>query len=183
MRIVSLVPHATELCFALGLGEELVAVTHECDYPPAALRLAKVTRNALPPGLDAAAIDTAVRERVAAGDSIYELDRELLSSLRPDLIVTQALCPVCAVSYEEVSEIAKELPSRPAVISLDSAADSASARHQRSLRPGGARAKPFSGPSRSIASHAKPALIGLQIVGRKRENHPRSRMTLGNAYR
>jgi iron complex transport system substrate-binding protein len=75
------VPHATELCFALGLGEELVAVTHECDYPPAALRLAKVTRNALPPGLDAAAIDTAVRERVAAGGSIYELDRELLSSL------------------------------------------------------------------------------------------------------
>ena len=119
MRIVSLVPHATELCFALGLGEDLVAVTHECDYPPAALRLAKVTRDALPPGLDAGAIDTAVRERVAAGASIYELDRELLSSLRPELIVTQSLCPVCAVSYEEVSEIAQELPSRPAVISLD----------------------------------------------------------------
>ena len=119
MRIVSLVPHATELCFALGLGEDLVAVTHGCDYPPAALRLAKITRDALPPGLDASGIDAAVRERVASGASIYELDRDLLSSLRPDLIVTQALCPVCAVSYEEVSAIAKDLPSRPEVISLD----------------------------------------------------------------
>lgn len=119
MRIVSLVPHATELCFALGLGEDLVAVTHECDYPPAALRLTKLTRDALPAGLDASGIDAAVRERVASGASIYELDRDLLSSLRPDLIVTQALCPVCAVSYEEVSAIAKDLPSRPEVISLD----------------------------------------------------------------
>jgi iron complex transport system substrate-binding protein len=119
VRIVSLVPHATELCFALGLGDEVVAVTHECDYPPAALRLAKVTRDALPPALGSREIDAAVRERVAAGDSIYELDRELLSSLRPDLIVTQALCSVCAVSYEEVSAIAEQLPSRPAVISLD----------------------------------------------------------------
>ena len=88
-------------------------MTHGCDYPPAALRLAKITRDALPPGLDASGIDAAVRERVASGASIYELDRDLLSSLRPDLIVTQALCPVCAVSYEEVSAIAKDLPSRP----------------------------------------------------------------------
>jgi iron complex transport system substrate-binding protein len=119
MRIVSLVPHATELCFALGLGDELIAVTHECDYPPAALALPKVTRDMLAGGLDAAGIDAAVRERVGAGESIYELDRELLARLRPDLIVTQALCPVCAVSYEEVNELAAELPSRPRVISLD----------------------------------------------------------------
>lgn len=119
MRIVSLVPHATELCFALGLGDELIGVTHECDYPPAALRLPAVTRNMLEGGLDAAQIDAAVRERVAAGDSIYELDHDLLRALRPDLILTQALCPVCAVSYEEVSELAAELPSRPAVIALD----------------------------------------------------------------
>jgi len=71
------VPHATELCFALGLGEDLVAVTHECDYPPAALRLAKITRDALPPQLDARGIDAAVRERVASGASIYELDRAI----------------------------------------------------------------------------------------------------------
>jgi iron complex transport system substrate-binding protein len=119
VRIVSLVPHATELCFALGLGDELIAVTHECDYPPAALSLPQVTRDMLAGGLDADQIDAAVRARVAAGESIYELDRELLRSLSPELIVTQALCPVCAVSYEEVSELAKQLPSCPNVISLD----------------------------------------------------------------
>ena len=119
MRIVSLVPHATELCFALGLGGEIIAVTHECDYPPAARELPKVTRDVLGGGLDSAAIDAAVRERVEAGDSIYELDRATLRQLGPELIVTQALCPVCAVSYEEVAELAAELPSRPRVISLD----------------------------------------------------------------
>jgi iron complex transport system substrate-binding protein len=119
MRIVSLVPHATELCFALGLGDELIAVTHECDYPPAALALPHATRDTLPAGLGAAEIDAAVRERTAAGQSIYELDADLLRSLRPDLIVTQALCPVCAVSYDEVAELAAELPTRPRVIALD----------------------------------------------------------------
>jgi iron complex transport system substrate-binding protein len=119
VRIVSLVPHATELCFALGLGDELIAVTHECDYPPAALTLPRVTRDMLGGGLDSAQIDAAVRERVGAGESIYELDRDVLRALAPELIVTQALCPVCAVSYEEVSELAAELPSRPKVIALD----------------------------------------------------------------
>src|SRR5271167_1876936 len=119
MRIVSLVPHATELLFALGLGEEVVAVTHECDHPPAALELARVTRDALPEGLSAAAIDQAVRERTLRGEAIYELDRDRLAALEPDLIVTQALCPVCAVSYEEVAELALEMPSQPQVIALD----------------------------------------------------------------
>ena len=106
MRIVSLVPHATELCFALGLGDELIAVTHECDYPPAAVALPHATRDTLPPGLSAGEIDAAVRERTVSGQSIYELDADLLRSLRPDLIVTQALCPVCAVSYDEVAALA-----------------------------------------------------------------------------
>jgi iron complex transport system substrate-binding protein len=119
MRIVSLVPHATELLFALGLGGDVVAVTHECDYPPEALEVEQITRDVLPAGLDAAAIDAAVRERTLAGEAIYELDRDALAELEPDLIVTQALCPVCAVSYEEVSELAAELPSQPRVISLD----------------------------------------------------------------
>ena len=119
MRIVSLVPHATEALFALGLGEEVVAVTHECDFPPAALQRARITRDALPAGMDAAQIDAAVRERTGAGEAIYELDREALEAARPDLIVTQALCPVCAVSFEEVSQIARELPSRPRTIALD----------------------------------------------------------------
>jgi iron complex transport system substrate-binding protein len=119
MRIVSLVPSATEMLFALGLGPDLVAVTHECDYPPPARELPKVTRDVLPAGLDAAQIDAAVKERTLAGESIYELDADVLYDLAPDLIVTQALCSVCAVSYDEVRVIADEMPSRPQVISLD----------------------------------------------------------------
>ncbi len=119
MRIVSLVPHATELLFAIGAGPEVVAVTHECDYPLEALALPRVTRDVLPSGLSAAEIDAAVRERTLEGEAIYELDREALSALDPDLIVTQALCPVCAVSYDDVAKLAKELPSKPRVIALD----------------------------------------------------------------
>ena len=119
MRIVSLVPHATELLFALGLGEEVIAVTHECDHPPRALELPRVTRDALPAGLSAVEIDAAVRERTERGEAIYELDEDALRALEPELIVTQALCPVCAVSYTEVAELARRMPSRPRVISLD----------------------------------------------------------------
>jgi iron complex transport system substrate-binding protein len=119
MRIVSLVPSATEMLFALGLGPEVVAVTHECDYPAEAEELPKVTHDLLPSGLSAAEIDAAVKERTLAGQSIYELDDEALRELEPDLIVTQALCSVCAVSYDDVRAIAEELPSHPQVISLD----------------------------------------------------------------
>ncbi|MFI4990967.1 MAG: ABC transporter substrate-binding protein [Solirubrobacterales bacterium] len=119
MRIVSLVPHATELLFALGLGPQVVAMTHECDFPAQALELAKVTRDVLPAGLSAGEIDAAVRERTLEGEAIYSLDRDKLGELAPELIVTQELCPVCAVSYEEVAALAKELPSRPRVIALD----------------------------------------------------------------
>ncbi len=119
MRIVSLVPHATELLFALGAGPEVVGVTHECDFPPAAAGLPHVTRDVLPAGLNAAEIDAAVRERTQEGEAIYELDREELARLEPELIVTQALCPVCAVSYDEVAKVAKTLPSKPQVIALD----------------------------------------------------------------
>src|SRR6202022_3942927 len=119
MRIVSLVPSATEMLFALGLGADLIAVTHECDYPPAAAQLPKVTKDELPHALTSAQIDAAVKERTLAGESIYELDAEALNELGPDLIVTQALCTVCAVSYNDVRAIAEELDSQPLVISLD----------------------------------------------------------------
>jgi iron complex transport system substrate-binding protein len=119
MRIVSLVPSATEMLFALGLGSDLIAVTHECDYPEAARELPKVTRDALPPGLSSREIDAAVKQRTLEGQSIYELDDDLLRKLRPDLIVTQALCSVCAVSYEDVRTIAEEIESHPRVIALD----------------------------------------------------------------
>ncbi len=116
MRIVSLVPSATEMLFALGVGGDLVAVTHECDYPPAALELPKITRDVLPSGLSASQIDAAVKERTLRGESIYELDTEALRDLRPDLIVTQALCSVCAVSYDDVRAIAEEIDTQPMVI-------------------------------------------------------------------
>src|SRR5581483_11250971 len=119
VRIVSLIPAATETLFALGLGPDVIAVTHECDYPPAARELPKVTRDVLPEGLDAREIDAAVKERTLAGESIYELDDELLRDLRPDLIVTQELCAVCAVSYDDVRAIAEEIETHPRVVSLD----------------------------------------------------------------
>jgi iron complex transport system substrate-binding protein len=119
MRIVSLVPHATELLFALGLGDQVVAVTHECDYPVAASSLPHITRDRLPGGLSAAEIDAAVREHTERGEAIYELDAERLQELEPDLIVTQALCPVCAVSVDDVRAVAGTIPSRPQVVALD----------------------------------------------------------------
>jgi iron complex transport system substrate-binding protein len=119
MRIVSLVPHATELLFALGAGAEVVGVTHECDFPLEAAEAPHVTRDVLPGGLSAGEIDAAVRERTLAGEAIYELDEHALTELEPELIVTQALCPVCAVSYDEVDKLARTLRSKPRVIALD----------------------------------------------------------------
>jgi iron complex transport system substrate-binding protein len=119
VRIVSLIPSATETLFALGLGPDVIAVTHECDYPPAARELPKITRDVLSPGLSPREIDAAVKERTLAGESIYELDDELLRDLRPDLIVTQELCAVCAVSYDDVRAIAEEIETHPRVVSLD----------------------------------------------------------------
>jgi iron complex transport system substrate-binding protein len=119
MRIVSLVPSATEMLFALGLGEDVTAVTHECDHPPEVRELPKVTRDVIGPGLPPAEIDRAVRELTEQGRAIYELDEAGLDRLQPDLIVTQALCAVCAVSYDDVRAVAERLDSKPEVISLD----------------------------------------------------------------
>ena len=119
MRIASLVPSSTEMLFALGLGECVVAVTHECDYPPEAEGLPELTRSVVPEGLSAAEIDAAVRERTGRGEALYELDTEVLRDLDVDLIVTQAVCEVCAVSFDDVRAIAEELPTQPRVISLD----------------------------------------------------------------
>src|SRR5215210_6941989 len=119
VRIVSLVPSATEMLFALGLGDEVTAVTHECDHPPEALDLPKVTRDLIGPGLEAGEIDRAVRELTEQGRAIYELDEAALRDLQPDLIVTQALCAVCAVSYDDVKAVAERIEPEPRVISLD----------------------------------------------------------------
>lgn len=119
MRIVSLVPHATELLFALGLGDQVVGVTHECDFPEAALALPQVTTDRLPSGLTSRQIDEAVRASTRESGTIYGLDEELLHELEPDLIVTQALCPVCAVTVEQVEEVARAIATCPRVIALD----------------------------------------------------------------
>jgi iron complex transport system substrate-binding protein len=119
MRIASLVPSATELLFALDLGDSVVAVTHECDYPPGVEQLPHLTRSVIPEGLPPAEVDAAVRERTGRGEALYELDEETLGELDVDLIVTQAVCEVCAVSFEDVRAIAERLPTEPPVISLD----------------------------------------------------------------
>ncbi len=119
MRIASLVPSATEMLFALGLGDQVVGVTHECDYPPAARSLPHLTATVLEPDLSAAEIDTAVKSTVASGKALYELDEEHLANLGPDLIVTQAVCEVCAVSYDDVLQVAARLPSPPKVLQQD----------------------------------------------------------------
>src|ERR1700754_767596 len=119
MRIVSLVPSATETLFALGLGDHVAAVTHECDFPEDARNLPKVTRDVIGPGLGPDAIDRAVREITEQGRSIYELDGVGLRDLKPDLIVTQALCSVCAVSVDDVRAIAERMDPVPQIVSLD----------------------------------------------------------------
>ncbi|HYH60107.1 MAG TPA: ABC transporter substrate-binding protein [Thermoleophilaceae bacterium] len=119
MRIASLVPSATETLFALGLGPDVVGVTHECDYPPDAAELPHLTRTVIPEGLSSEEIDAAVRERTERGEHLYELDAERLHELAPDLIVTQALCEVCAVSFDDVRAVAEEMESQPQVLALD----------------------------------------------------------------
>jgi iron complex transport system substrate-binding protein len=119
MRIASLVPSATEALFALGLGDRVIAVTHECDHPAEAQRLPRLTRSVIPAGLDPGEIDDRVREVTGRGGALYELDERALARLAPDLIVTQALCAVCAVSYDDVRAVAERLPSQPDVLSLD----------------------------------------------------------------
>ncbi len=119
MRIASLVPSSTEMLFALGLGEEVVGVTHECDFPAAAAGLPHLTATVLPEGLSAGEIDTAVKSIVGEGKALYSLDEERLAALEPDLIVTQAVCDVCAVSYEDVVAVAARLPGPPRVVQQD----------------------------------------------------------------
>jgi iron complex transport system substrate-binding protein len=119
VRIVSLVPSATEMLFAIGAGDEVVAVTHECDYPPQVADLPRITRDVIGPGLEAREIDEAVRALTEQGEAIYELDEHALRNLQPDVIVTQALCAVCAVSADDVRAVAEAMDPQPAVISLD----------------------------------------------------------------
>ncbi|MEL6897688.1 MAG: ABC transporter substrate-binding protein, partial [Planctomycetota bacterium] len=118
MRIVSLLPSATEIVCALGLRDELVGVTHECDFPAGVETLPQVTRTLIPHDATSSEIDALVRERLKTDKALYSLDMETLHRLQPDLIVTQALCDVCAVAEQEVNAAACSLPGNPRVINL-----------------------------------------------------------------
>lgn len=119
MRIASLLPSATEIVCSLGMEEELVAVTHECDYPESVRAKPVLTRSVLSASSSSGDVDRHIRELVHQGSSIYALDAELLSTLRPDLILTQELCEVCAVSYPIVERAARRLGSSPQLVSLE----------------------------------------------------------------
>jgi iron complex transport system substrate-binding protein len=120
MRIVSLLPSSTEILFAIGAGDQVVGITHECDYPPEARGLPVLTSSLLPSdALTPGQIDRHVRANVHQGSSLYALDEPRLTALAPDLIVTQELCAVCAVSYEIVAQAAKRLRGDPRVVSLE----------------------------------------------------------------
>jgi iron complex transport system substrate-binding protein len=119
MRIVSLLPSATEICFALGGGDDVLGVTFECDYPSEARARRIVSTTNLPQGLTPLQIDTAVRERVAAGEDLYKLDRDALRDVAPDLVITQDLCAVCAIDIEDVEEALSYLGCQADVVTTD----------------------------------------------------------------
>lgn len=119
MRIVSLLPSATEIICELGLRDCLVGVSHECDYPSSVRALPAVTESRIPTNASSAEIDALVREQTRAGASLYSLCKEALTSLRPDLIATQALCDVCAVAEEDVRRVAESLPNDPSIVNLE----------------------------------------------------------------
>jgi len=119
VRIVSLLPSATEIVCAVGLGDRLVGVSHECDHPPRVRGLPTLTRSLLGDATSSAAIDGAVRARTHARLPLYALDEEALLRLRPDLVVTQALCDVCAVAEAVVAAAACRIPGGARVVNLE----------------------------------------------------------------
>jgi len=118
-RIVSFLPSATEMVCALGLENDLVGITYECDYPESVKTKPVVVRNVLPiETMSQSEIDRAVAQRLREGQSLYQIDEKLLASLAPDLILTQNLCQVCAPSGNEVSQVLKMLPHEPQIVWL-----------------------------------------------------------------
>jgi iron complex transport system substrate-binding protein len=119
MRVASLLPSATEMVHFCGAGDALVGVTHECDYPPGVERLPHLTSSKIDQNMTSAEIDAAIGKHLTDAGSIYALDAELLGELAPDLIITQGLCEVCAVSMDLVGEAVAGLRSEPGVLSLN----------------------------------------------------------------
>ncbi len=118
MRICSLLPSATEIAYAIGLGDSIVGVSHECDFPADAATKPSLLRTRIDPKASPAEIDRQVSEIIARGESIYAVDAELLGSLAPDLILTQDLCHVCAASPDDLATALTRFPRQPEVLSL-----------------------------------------------------------------
>jgi len=118
MRICSLLPSATEIAYAIGLGDSILGVSHECDFPAEAATKPSLLRPRIDPQAPAAEIDRQVSEIIARGESIYAVDAELLASLSPDLILTQDLCHVCAASPDDLATALTRFPKPPRVLSL-----------------------------------------------------------------
>jgi iron complex transport system substrate-binding protein len=120
MRICSFLPSATEMLFALGLGDDVVAVSHECDFPPGALTRPRVTRSLIDPAtMNSAEIDAAVSQAFAEGRPSYAVDMEILSAVRPDMVITQDLCVVCAIGGSDVRSAAARLDPAARIVSLE----------------------------------------------------------------
>ena len=120
MRICSLLPGATEIAYLLGLGDQIVGVTHECDYPPDAKQKPIVVRSVIDPNLmSSEEIDRKVGELLQAGKGLYSIDEQRFMEAAPDVILTQGLCEVCALDYNEVAKAAQSLPRAPLIVSLN----------------------------------------------------------------
>ncbi len=119
MRIVSLLPSATEILFALGLDDEIVGVSHECDFPLQARERSVLIESRIPHGLSAREVDALVRQFMARAESLYSVNGELLRELNPDLVVTQDLCHVCSASPEDLAAILRDFTNRPKVLCLN----------------------------------------------------------------
>src|SRR5579862_9091116 len=119
MKICSLLPSATEILFALGLGDEVAGVSHECDFPPEAKSKPVLIKLRITQSESAAAIDRQVREFLERGESLYSVDFELLRAIEPDLIVTQDLCHVCAATPDDLGAALAHLERRPRIVTLN----------------------------------------------------------------
>ncbi|MEM7560234.1 MAG: cobalamin-binding protein, partial [Planctomycetota bacterium] len=119
MRVVSFLPCATEIACVAGLEEALVGISHECDYPASLQMLPHVTSSKVAEAESSQAVDAQVRDLMASGKSLYAIDREALKQLEPDLVLTQGLCDVCAVSEDDVRQVLDNIGSRAELLSLN----------------------------------------------------------------
>ena len=166
MRIVSLIPSATEILFALGLDAEICGVSHECDFPPAARSKRVVVYPRIPSGLPAGEVDRRVRDFVARGESLYSVDAQALVELDPDLIITQDLCHVCAATPDDLASTLAVLPRPPRILTLDpqSLADV-----YRDIRTIGEVTGRSAQAERVVASlEARVATVGRAVAGQPR---------------